>query len=184
MDTSGIVFRVDDLPERMRSRIAIDAESGCWIWTGAKRGGYGKVQVARKMRSLHRLAYELLVGPIPAGLQIDHVKKRGCTSTACCNPAHLEPVTHKENVLRGIAPPAQNARKTHCAKGHAFSGANLCTRPNGRRECVTCRRAANAAWQRAHPGRDKERNARYYAQNRVRVRARQRARRIALKAAR
>lgn len=70
---------------------------GCWLWTGAVDGnGYGTVTIERVQLSTHRVAYELLVGPIPAGLTIDHL----CRVLACCNPAHLEPVTRAENNRR------------------------------------------------------------------------------------
>jgi len=73
----------------------------CWLWTGRPgTGGYCRVTVKRRVLLVHRWAYELLVGPIPDGMTIDHVKDRGCTSKACVNPAHLEPVTLAENLRR------------------------------------------------------------------------------------
>ena len=88
------------LPLRITERIKF--RGTCWIWTGACNSvGYGHMRWNGRHVFVHRLAYELSVGPIPQGLEIDHVAERGCVSRACCNPAHLEPVTHAENVRRG-----------------------------------------------------------------------------------
>lgn len=112
-------------------------ESECWLWTAAKNNkGYGMFGLGGKLVLAHRFAYELLVGPVPEGLVLDHVKNRGCTSTLCVNPAHLEPVTRGENVLRGDGPVAQLARQTHCQRGHELGGENT-IRGCGRR-CKTC----------------------------------------------
>jgi hypothetical protein len=77
----------------------------------------------------------LLVGPIPEGKQLDHL----CRNRACINPEHLEPVTAKENILRGESFSAKNARKTHCIHGHELSGDNLRILKHGR-VCLECRR--------------------------------------------
>lgn len=111
--------------------------SGCWEWTGTKDRGYGYVAHNGKTTQAHRAVYEELVGPIPSGLQIDHL----CRNRSCVNPKHLELVTQRVNILRGEGLTAQNARKTHCAKGHEFSTANTYHRKsNGVRECAACRR--------------------------------------------
>ena len=83
----------------------------------------------------HRFAYELLVGPIPKGLTIDHVKSKECISTLCVNPAHLEAVTLRENILRGNGLAAMNAKKTHCPQGHPYDYVNSA----GARGCSICR---------------------------------------------
>lgn len=120
-------------------------EDGCWVWTGRMQNrGYGLVRVDGKPALTHRVSYELHVGPIPDGLHIDHL----CRNRACCNPAHLEPVTHRENVLRGVGPSAVNAKRTECKHGHHLSGDNLRVYVYGSktmRVCVTCNRANSRA---------------------------------------
>ncbi len=94
----------------------VELPNGCWQWTAAKHdAGYGRFRFAGKMVYAHRWAYETLVGPIPEGLQIDHL----CRNPPCVNPSHLEPVTNRENTMRGLTP------KTHCPQGHPYSGDNL-----------------------------------------------------------
>lgn len=117
----------------------VQQTESCWLWTAARdHRGYGEFRVelppARPAKA-HRFAYETLVGPIPDGLELDHL----CRNRACVNPDHLEPVTGRVNTLRGESPTAQNARKTHCVHGH-----ELPPRPpmGGRRpKCKTCRAA-------------------------------------------
>lgn len=110
---------------------------GCWIWNGSRKpSGYGQMRMANVRIITHRFAYEQIKGPIPAGLQIDHL----CRVRECCNPDHLEPVTIRENVLRGIGHSAQNARATHCREGHEFTPQNT-RRVSGSRICITCARA-------------------------------------------
>ena len=130
------------LAQRLWRRVGVD-ENGCWIWVGVKRrDGYGWIRVDGIARPVHRLSYEALVGPIPPGLQIDHL----CRVTSCCNPEHLEPVTPRVNSLRSESPLAKNARKTHCPQGHRYAGDNLIVRyppssPNGNRVCRACETA-------------------------------------------
>jgi len=122
---------------RLLYRTALMSD-GCWIWRGAKDGhGYGEVGFLGGTISTHRLAYTVLVGPIPQRLELDHL----CRNTACCNPAHLEPVTHLENMRRGIG--NQNHGKTSCPRGHAYDEANTYVYKNGR-FCRSCNRAAQA----------------------------------------
>jgi len=116
--------------------------NGCWRWTDVLSGnGYGYLGVGgRKGRDIlaHRLAYRLYVGPIPAGMTVDHL----CRNRWCVNPAHLEAVSLRVNLLRGDNPAARNARRTHCLRGHPFSGegADVVIDNLGRRVCRHCTR--------------------------------------------
>lgn len=115
----------------------------CWEWTGYKlKHGHGRTTVAGRKVLVHVWVWEHLVGPIPAGLEIDHL----CRNTCCCNPDHLEPVTHQVNVLRGNAPAAHHARQTHCKRGHKFTPENTKKGSRGDRVCRTC----NRGWQRSY----------------------------------
>ena len=112
----------------------------CWVWRGAIHGGYGNFSVGQgRFQGAHRVAYELLVGPVPDTL--DHL----CRNPACVNPAHLEPVTNRENILRGTGFAATYAKATHCKSGHEFTLENTAyrTRPEGGRCCRTCRQQHN-----------------------------------------
>lgn len=126
------------LPARFWAKVDPQA-SGCWRWTASKKmGGYGQYQLEGWPQLAHRVAYEYLVGPIPAGLTIDHL----CRNRWCVNPEHLEPVTQRENNLRGGSLVALNARKTHCKRGHPLSGPNLYIHPTaGARQCRICMQA-------------------------------------------
>jgi hypothetical protein len=102
------------LPQRFWDKVK--KTDTCWLWTGGKDGaGYGAFGDGQE-RLAHRLAYKDLKGPIPEGLQIDHL----CCVRHCVNPDHLEAVTQKENILRGNGPCAQNARKQCCPRGHEY----------------------------------------------------------------
>lgn len=108
--------------ERVESYIGADPETGCWPWLGTiASDGYGHVRVEGVIRPAHVVVWLLRIGPIPDGLQLDHL----CRNRACVRPDHLEPVTPRTNTLRSpIAPAAVNARKTHCVHGHEFTEAN------------------------------------------------------------
>lgn len=124
----------------------VEKTDGCWWWRGALTGhGYGSFRVGKKMPGAHRVAWELLRGPIPKGQQIDHL----CRNRACVNPDHMEVVSPAINYLRGHGVGALNARKTRCKRGHEFTAANTITDPGGGRHCRTCRKATKAAWRAA-----------------------------------
>lgn len=124
-------------------RIEKVTESGCWIWMGEigkrKNEGYGKFSLHQVRHVAHRLVYELVKGPIPDGLYPDHL----CRVRCCVNPDHIELVTNRENILRGVGMGARHAKRTHCSKGHEFTPENTIDRydcPNARR----CRICSNA----------------------------------------
>jgi hypothetical protein len=127
----------------------VEKTSTCWNWTDwIRQDGYGRFFVDGKTKYAHRVAYELLKGPIPTGLTLDHL----CRNRKCVNPDHLEAVTNKANILRGKAPQAKNARKTHCKKGHPLSGDNLYINPKGERNCRTCQDENRKKFLRTNPG--------------------------------
>ncbi len=143
---SGDVHDVGDgrtLPAAIRfaAKVSQPDCNGCWNWLGRDNGqGYGAFKAGGVQYKAHRFSYEMAVGPIPDGLELDHL----CRNRMCVNPAHLEPVTSRVNVLRGIAPPAANATKTHCPKGHPYDDANTWHAKSRReRVCKTCKRARN-----------------------------------------
>jgi len=130
------------LPDRFWERV--EKTPTCWLWTGATSQGYGHIRVNGKVHRAHRLSYEDAIGPVPDGLELDHL----CHVTVCVNPAHLEAVTHSENMRRSITAvtPAeimrrsitgQRSRQTHCLHGHPFAGDNLIFASKGR-DCRTC----------------------------------------------
>lgn len=133
---------VDQLPSRIRAKIVFrDAPvdrpvtGQCWIWTGGKTSaGYGMTTwFDGEKQYLHRIAYTVYVEEIPAGLHIDH----RCRVVACCNPDHLDAVTPRVNVLRGL-----KATKTECVNRHPLSGENLVWSKDANgyrhRRCRTC----------------------------------------------
>jgi len=131
--------------DRFIAKVSPEPNSGCWLWTGSERStGYGCFAKNGKNYPAHRASFEFFNGPIGDGLQIDHT----CHVPMCVNPAHLEQVTRRENMLRRRKPAKsrragglwnnQNTSKTHCPKGHEYTGSNLYIRPCGRRCCRTC----------------------------------------------
>lgn len=127
------------LSERLRRNSAIDSASGCWVWTARKfRCGYGLMRIRlegrQHSRLAHRISYETFVGTIPVGFEIDHL----CRNRACTNPSHLEAVTRRTNVLRGVSFAAVNAVKMRCTSGHEYSSENTYLRPKGGRDCRAC----------------------------------------------
>lgn len=109
----------------------------CWLWTASRnvrRGGYGQVKIAGRVRRAHIVAYELVIGSVPEGKQLDHL----CDVTHCVNPAHLRPKTAHANNLRSGSRAAVQARAAVCPAGHPYDDEHLYVRPDGRRECRTC----------------------------------------------
>lgn len=132
------------LRARIRESEIIFEGKPCWEWTGVRTPrGYGQMSVDNQHQYTHRLAYETWVGPIPDGLHIDHL----CGNTACCNPAHLEPVPPAVNTRRHFA------QQTHCRAGHLFDERNTRLDKYGRRNCRACDR------ERARIRREERKNA-------------------------
>lgn len=121
-----------DLPPHFWAKVRRGSVHQCWEWTGATSSGYGTFGWHGRIVKAHRLAYTQLRGPIPDGKSLDHL----CRNTICVNPAHLEPVTHYENMRRG-----RNwtwwREITHCPKGHPYDATNTYLYRGGRR-CITC----------------------------------------------
>ncbi len=144
-------FLDERLPMRFWDKVIPEPNSGCWLWFGCTSdAGYGRCQGRKVVASpvlVHRYAYTELIGPIPPGLTIDHLCKTPC----CVNPAHLEPVTQRENNRRADWRPGVKAAtaallaKTTCANGHELSGDNLQWENGKHRRCVICRRASRTA---------------------------------------
>lgn len=117
----------------------VEVVGDCWEWQGTKQAEYGLFREDGKNVLAYRWSYAFFGGVVPEGLQLDHL----CRNRSCVNPAHLEPVTPRDNTLRGTGPAAKNAQKTHCKWGHPLSGDNLYViirkgTPNPRRACKTC----------------------------------------------
>ena len=116
-----------------------EPNSGCWLWIGTIRAGYGLFWVGKKHVSAHRWNYENTYGPIPHGLDLDHL----CRVTCCVNPQHLRIVTHQENMLCGINPPAEYAKRKACKYGHPFNSLDTWINQSGARICRICRNRRN-----------------------------------------
>ena len=142
--------------------VGAETPDGCWVWTGhVGERGYGTIGA----EPAHRAVYRRLVGPIPVDVQLDHTCHtlavgRGeceggetCPHRRCVNPAHLEPVWHRENVLRGASFAAENARKTHCPRGHPYNVANTYIfNAKGHRRCRACLAFRMRKWRSRREG--------------------------------
>lgn len=140
---NGIVPR--PAVDRLRAKLSVNASTGCHEWTGAlDHKGYARVAIGGKRNRLaHRIAYEAVKGPIPAGLTLDHL----CRNPCCCNPDHLEAVTSAENTRR-------KANPDFCPSGHPVNEKNTRVERDGRRRCRVCeglaRRRRADAQERCH----------------------------------
>ena len=133
----------------------------CWLWTGNKRSGYGLLFIPGESSRYQapRFSYELENGPIEAGLELDHL----CRVAACVRPSHLEPVSHRTNVIRGISMCALNAAKTHCKRGHEFTQQNTGRGKNGKRYCKRCSVEQAIIWSQNNHDKRLEISRRYHA---------------------
>lgn len=129
-------------------RVVLKPDTSCWVWTGTTNGrGYGRVWSVGKQKKAHRVFYELLVGDIPEDLELDHL----CFNKLCVNPAHLEPVTHQENLRRaGITGLLGPELKTHCPRKHPYTPENTISQLVAgttwvRRMCRICRKVSQGA---------------------------------------
>lgn len=137
--------RVRPWPERFWAKVDQRGPDDCWLWIASLNdAGYGQITmtdgVQRSLRA-HRISYELLVGPIPEGLEIDHL----CRNRACVNPRHLEPVTGAVNKQRARPFRKPIEPKTHCPNGHEYTLGNTQIMKDGTRLCRTCQRRARLA---------------------------------------
>ena len=126
--------------ESILALIEPEPTSGCWIWLGQRDGRYGRVRYSQKYGRhrchAHRVVYELLIGNIPTGKELDH----RCRNRYCVNPQHLEPVFHYENIMRGESLQARNARKERCPRGHLY---DITVNKGLGRWCSCCRQEWN-----------------------------------------
>lgn len=124
---------------RIKRRVLVTPD-GHWLWTASVDSkGYGRVSVGGRVKRAHVAAWEAARGPVPPDVVLDHK----CRIRHCCNPDCLEPVTHRENTLRGRSLAAERARRTHCPRGHELAGDNVYARPDrpNTRECRACKAA-------------------------------------------
>ncbi len=130
--------RMAEWRERFESAYVRGADSDCWPWIKGRSSGYGTFSIGGGHYQAHRISLEILSGPIPAGLEPDHL----CRNRRCVNPSHLELVPPAENARRG----GMHRRRRACGKGHAFTPENTATYGNGRRYCKECHRRSQAAY--------------------------------------
>lgn len=131
---------VIELPDRFWSKV--EKTESCWLWTANQiHDGYGSFWLGGKMQLAHRVSYEALVGPIRKGLGLDHL----CRVRHCVNPKHLEPVTNRENLMRGETLAAAQSLRTHCPQGHAYSLENTYVN-RGKRYCRECKKRHKREW--------------------------------------
>ena len=130
------IYTRRSLLERFEEKYMPEPNSGCWLWLASTNGhGYGQLAASpSRPRGAHRIAYELFRGPIPPNMTLDHL----CRVRSCVNPAHLEAVPLRVNLIRGNGWSGRKARQTHCLRGHLLAAPNLNTTKDGGRQCRTC----------------------------------------------
>ena len=142
--------RISNRIKRFWSCVFEQPDDGCWVWTGTISQGYGRFRWREggKMRSIaaHRYVWEQIRGEIPDGLQLDHL----CRNRACVNPDHLEVVTCKENILRGMSPGVILHRNGVCKNGHPLTSDNMYKQSRGWGCCKICKKANVKRWQASH----------------------------------
>lgn len=134
-----MIYKAKPIPELTEEQLEqfwskVKKTKSCWNFESLTNQGYGQIMFNRKNRRAHVVSYELLVGKVPDGLVLDHT----CRNRACVNPKHLEPVTNKENILRGEGITAKNKIKTHCRNGHEYNERTMYLW-KGHRQCRTCK---------------------------------------------
>lgn len=137
------------VPDMLADRTAYEPNTGCWLWIGnVNVHGYGVLNVDGKRQRAHRVAYQLEVGPVPEGKVLDHL----CRVRCCVNPSHLEPVTARENSIRGDSPNIRAFRAGTCKRGHPRTAENTYFHvKGGRRHCLACAALTDSAY-RARKG--------------------------------
>lgn len=134
LDTTTFYAKTPE--ERLDKYVPYRGE-GCWPWAGSINidTGYGQCTSVNGMTAAHRWVYEQLVGPVPAGMHLDHL----CRNRWCVRPGHLEPVSNKENAHRGLGGPLGSALRTECSRGHDVTNPdNVYVSPKGKRMCRPC----------------------------------------------
>lgn len=126
------------LPPKLQRHLHLNDRTQCWEWDNVTRpDGYGRVWWNGRTQLAHRAVFEASFGAVPPGLELDHL----CRVRHCCNPEHLEPVTHQINTLRGLGVTATNARKERCPKNHPYIAETI-AKSGARqvRQCKVCLR--------------------------------------------
>lgn len=155
--------------ERFMEKVSF-SDNGCWLWRGAtKPNGYGFFLTGRKPfkkpNNAHRWIYEFFNGPIQDGLVIDHL----CRTRNCVNPNHMEPVTMRENLMRGLSPSSLNAKKQTCPNGHPLVPIPDHCNTNSRRHCPICERTHALKWNIEHRERKNANNRKWHRNHKIRL---------------
>ena len=157
MEMEAIMRKRTDpyMPIEQRFFSHVQKTESCWLWTARCRNGYGQFRIGsrvrgdRKMVAAHRWYWELLNGPVPDGLEPDHL----CRNRSCVRPDHLEPVTRQVNILRSPLARFNGSRyqsaKVHCPYGHAYDEINTRIDKHGSKHCRRCRHLRNNKWRQS-----------------------------------